>query len=237
MRKIFYTKDKNYAFQCKDCRIESHLCPALQNLEYETQYDRLTETETIYVQKKDLQVPKFEFVSENRTCRDLANNDNHHNNDLLKNSTAIRFYSMAGVYGTLCHKRLEKYTEEDIQECQMLQRLKEHNIPYDIECYQPRPYVDVKIITQRLDQLYIFDGWAVLGACTDCKWHSPWQTHDCMPKKIIPCENCMVYKREDCPAQRMLNDGYTACESKLKCVALRHAQIIKEKYKDNQLHL
>ena len=235
MKKDFYTKDNIYAFCCKDCRIELHLCPALQGLEYETEYDRSTDTETICVQKGDLQAPTTVFISESYTCRDVANNIEN-DRDAWKNSTAIRFYSIAGVYGTLCHKRLEKYTEEDIQECQMLQRLKEHNIPYDIECYQPRPYVDVKIITQRLDQLYIFDGWAVKGACAGCKWHRPWNTGE-LPKMSMSCANCQVSTQDKCPAQQMLKDGYTVYESKLKCISLRQAQIIKEKYKDNQLHL
>ena len=228
MKKVFYTKNQDYAFQCNDCYIESHLCPALQGLDYTLQYDRLTDTETICVQKADFQKPNFDYHDwKTHYCT----------HEQRYPGVQIRFFSNDGVYGSTCCKQLINHTVDGIQECEMIKRLQEHNIPYDLTFYNNCPCVDVKVLSKRLDQLYVFDGWAVLGACAGCKWHHPWQTHDCMPKKIIPCENCMVYKQEDCPAQRMLNDGYTACESKLKCVALRHAQIIKEKYKDNQLHL
>lgn len=228
MKKVFYTKNQDYAWQCNDCYVESHLCPALQGLDYTLQYDRRTDTETIRVQKADFQKPNFDYHDwKTHYCT----------HEQRYPGVQIRFFSNDGVYGSMCCKQLVNRTVDEIQECEMIKRLQEHNISYDLTFYNNCPCVDVKVLSKRLDQLYVFDGWAVLGACAGCKWHHPWQTHDCMPKKIIPCETCMVYKQEDCPAQRMLNDGYTACESKLKCVALRHAQIIKEKYKDNQLHL
>ena len=228
MKKTFYTKDKRYVFQC-DCYMETHLCPALQGLEYTVQYNRLTDTENIHVQKTDFQKPKFDrYDWKTHYC---THGEQYHP------ATPIRFFSNDGVYGNTCCKQLINRTAEEIQECEMIKKLQESKIPYDLTFYADPNRVDVKVLSQRLDQLYVFDGWAVLGACAGCKWHQPWQTHDCMPKQIIPCEKCTFSTQEDCPAQQMLNDGYTVCESKLKCIALRHAQIIREKYKDNQLHL
>ena len=232
MKKGFYTKNQDYAFQCDNCYIETHLCPALQDVEYSVQYNRLTDTETIYVQKVDFQKPKFKYCD----CKTY-----YCTHEQSRPITEIRFLSIDGLRGNTCHKQLVCREPNEIQECEMIKRLQEHKVPYDLTFYGESflcdSCVEVNIHSKRLDQLYVFDGWAVLGACAGCKWHQPWQTHDCMPKQIISCEKCTVSTQEECPAQQMLNDGYTACESKLKCVALRHAQMIREKYKDNQLHL
>ena len=196
---------------------------------YTAQYNRSTDTESIHVSKENLQKPVFGW--KNEYCF----------REQLRPITEIRFLSIDGLRGNTCHKQLVCREPNEIQECEMIKRLQEHKVPYDLTFYGESflcdSCVEVRIKSQHVSQLYIFDSMAVLGACAGCKWHQPWQTHDCMPKQIISCEKCTVSTPDKCPGQQMLKDGYTECESRIKCAALRHAQLIKEKYNDNQLHL
>ena len=229
MKRIFYTKDNCIAFQCRGCYIESQQCPALKDMVYTAQYNRSTDTESIHVSKDDLQ--KTVLGWKNEYCF----------REQVQPFTEIRFISIDGMRGNTCCKKLVNRTANEVQECEMLKRLQKYSVPYVLTFYGPSflvgSCVEVNIQSQRLDQLYIFDSMSVLGACAGCKWHKPWDTHDCMPKQNISCEKCQVSTPDVCPAQQMLKDGYTKCESLIKCAALRYAQLMKEKYKDNQLHL
>ena len=230
MQRKFYTKHNNKFISECNCYLESHLCPALQGLKYDIKYDRPTNTENIYVQKEDFQKPVF---LNHYYCAP------EHREPL----TQIQFCSyQVGTCGNFCSKEIFSNKPEDIQECAMINKLREHNIPIEFKCGSwALPFlwtpvdcvVEVWIKTDRLDQLHIFDEYSILGTCAGCKWHTPWETHDFAPKEAISCEGCSVSNPAECPATKMRHDGYTECESKIKCVALRHAQFIKEKCKDD----
>ena len=233
MQRNFFTHDKKFVSDC-NCYLEAHMCPVLKGLKYDTQYNRSTNTENIYVDKPDFQKPVF-------------NGHYYCAREHRRPTTEIQFFSNDGVWGTKCAKQIlscyPNEAEKEIQECAMINKLKENNIPF---CFKMRshyeyffadPLIEIWIGSNRLDQLYIFDKWSILGTCAGCKWHEPWHEHDCLPKQTISCDNCSVSVPEKCPAKQMLIDGYTECESKIKCISLLHAQFIKEKYKDNQLHI
>lgn len=224
MQRRFYTKhNNNFVSKC-NCYLESHLCPALQGFKYDAQYDRSTDTESIYVQKQDFQKPSFfKYYCHNKPF------------------TQTQFFSYVGVYGTRCHKQILNNKPENIQECVMINKLHEHNIPiqfvfrswsWPILGADIMDVVEVWIKTDRLDRMYLFDGYGVLGTCADCRWHESWHEHDCAPEQDISCTDCPVSTPDKCPAKQMLRNGYTECESKIKCMSLLHAQSLKEKFKD-----
>lgn len=233
MKRAFFTHDKKNVFRCI-CYLESHLCPVLQGVRYDIQYDRPTNTENIYVQNKDFQQ---HVCNGHYSCRTYR----------YRTFIMTHFYSNDGVWGSICNKNILSIypndLKKDLQECVMINKLKENNIPFRLRtrsCYEyffSDPLVEVWIDSKRLDQLYIFDKMGILGTCVGCKWHEPWHTHKFVFNYTTPCDNCTIFTPDKCPAKQMLIDGYTECESKIKCESLLHAQITKEKFKDNQLHL
>lgn len=224
MQRRFYTKHNNkFVSEC-NCYLESHLCPALQGLKYDAQYDRSTNTESIYVQKQDFQKPVFY---------------NHYYcaPEHIEPMTDIVFICENDAFGGKCCKDVLNDSPNNIQECAIIKHLKKNNVPHQIKThkYFTKTIINVYIMdTEQLKQPWLCDTYCFFGMCADCKWHTPWKEDGILVElpEFIPCDTCPVSTPDKCPAKQMLRDGYTECESKIKCMSLLHAQSLKEKFKD-----
>lgn len=221
MQRKFYNLDGEHLTDC-DCNIEAKCCKALIGVQFDTEYNRAIDTETVHI-KQPIDNKTFcqtIYKLRNALVNPCGNNEQFLNypwNMLWGRATRVDIHKM-GLDSVVCMQSIRDGTD-NFTGCAILVEYDSNDINYRVLKDYAHDTVGVYPYRVPDDKLWLFDSLVRRGICAECKWHPKVETgvfKDCISK--IQLNNCDI-KGDECPAHKMmLTDNYTSYEIKVRCL-------------------